>query len=392
MNFYIDRLNNELRNILNFWYKHVFHDQYIASEVYSGGTINKSAPTGSLFLSKILYGVSAASRHLNENQYIPLADKAYIDLTTTFKNPKGGFYWAINNSGKIIHDELNVSYAQIFIAYGLIEYYALTANEQIKELLTEQISFIESILIDKEDGSLMDGFHPDWKPSISQSKSLGTHLHMLETYIKLSEVIQDGSCNTKIENLLELILTHFINSKTCEVIHNFDNQWNAMPTENRIGHNMELSWSICRAARSIRNEELYKKCSQTAIEICNKAIELAFDKQYGGMFNRFDKKELIVTDKEWWTQAESVIGFLNAYTLTTDKKYLSYAIRLLEYIDNIFSDAIDGEWYDSVSRDGTPYLDKPKVHLWKSLYHNVLYCLETSNYLQKLYVRAGEKV
>jgi cellobiose epimerase len=392
MNFYIDRLNNELRNILNFWYKHVYHDQSIASEVYSSGTINKGAPTGSLFLSKVLYGVSAASRHLKEDQYRPLADKAFIELTTTFRNPKGGFYWAINNNGKIIHDEINVSYAQTFAVYGLIEYYAFTAKEAAKELLNEQISFIDSILVNKEDGSYKDGFGQDWRPSVNQSKSLGTHLHMLQAYVKLNEVMKDGSCNGKIENLLDLILTHFINDNTFEVIHNFDSKWNAMPNENWIGHNMELSWSICKAARTIRHEQLYKKCSQIAVELCNKAIEQGFDTQYGGMFNRFDNKELIITDKEWWTQAESVIGFLNAYALTTDKKYLSYAIRILEYIDNIFSDSVDGEWYDSVSRDGTPYLDKPKVHFWKSLYHNVLYCLETSNYLQKLYVRASEKV
>jgi cellobiose epimerase len=392
MNFYIDRLNNELRNILNFWYKHVYHDQHIASEVYSSGTINKGAPTGSLFLSKVLYGVSAASRHLKEDQYRPLADKAFTELTTTFKNPKGGFYWAMNSNGKIIHDEINVSYAQTFAVYGLIEYYAFTEKEAVKEMLNEQISFIDTVLVNKEDGSYIDGFSQDWRPSVNQSKSLATHLHMLGAYVKLSELMNDGSCNGKIKNLLELILAHFINDTTCEIVHNFDSRWKAMPNENWIGHNMELSWSICKAARVIRHEQLYKKCSQIAVELCDKAIEQGFDTKYGGMFNRFDKKELIITDKEWWTQAESVIGFLNAYTLTTDKKYLSYAIRILEYIDNIFSDSVDGEWYDSVSRDGTPYLDKPKVHFWKSLYHNVLYCLETSGYLQKLYVRAGEKV
>jgi cellobiose epimerase len=392
MNYYIERLDKELRNILNFWYKHVYHDQGIAAEVYNCGTINKGANTGSLFLSKIIYGVSAASVHLSDNQYKPLADKAYSDLSTRFKNPKGGYYWAMNNNGKILHDEINVSYSQAFVVYGLIEYYALTASEPVKEALNEQISFIEKVLVNKEDGSFKDGFTQDWRPLANQTKSLGTHLHMLEAYVKRFEVLKDTSCKAKIENLLELILTHFIDDRTFEVFHQFDNNWQALPNENWLGHNMELSWIICKAAREIRNEILFKRCSQVAVELCNQAIEQGFDTQYGGMFNRFDKKELIITDKEWWPQAESVVAFLNAYRITTDKKYLSYAIRLLEYIDNIFSDSIEGEWYDSVTREGSPFLEKPKVHFWKSLFHNVRYCLETANYLQKLYVKASEKV
>jgi cellobiose epimerase len=329
---------------------------------------------------------------LKEDHYKYLATTAYTDLTTKFKNPKGGYFWALNNNGKVIHDEINVSYAQAFVVYGLLEYYALTSDESVKELLTEQITFIESTIKNKVDGSYMDGFGQDWRPIENQTKSLGTHLQMLEVFLKLKDVTCDASCNSKIENLLELILTHFIHEKSFEVMHQFDEYWKALPNENWIGHNMELSWIICKAARELRSQVLFTKCKQITIELCDRAIKYGFDKNYGGMFNRFNKNELIITDKEWWPQAESVIGFLNAYTITTDKKYLSYAIRLLEYIDNIFSDPIDGEWYDSVSREGTPYLDKPKVHFWKSLYHNVRYCLETSNYLQKLYVRTGEKV
>ena len=392
MNFYNDRLNNELKNILNFWFNHAYQEQGIATEVYNSGTINKNALTGSLFLSKVLYGTSAACLHLKEERYKPLADKAYEELTTTFKNPKGGFFWAINNNGKVLHDEINVSYSQAFVLYGLIEYYGLTSNESVWNLLNEHILFIESILVNREDGSYCDGFSMKWDPLTNRTRSLGTHLHMLEAYVRLSEVLKNSTYNERIESLINLMITRFINIKTAEVIHQFDDKWKSLPNENWIGHNMETSWIICKAARKVKNNDLNQKCKDIAVKLCDKAIEQGFDRNYGGMFNRFDKKELIITDKEWWAQAESVIGFLNAYTITADKKYLSYAIRLLEYIDNIFSDPIDGEWYDSVSREGIPYRDKPKLHFWKSMYHNVRYCIETSNYLEKIYVAVGEKI
>ena len=129
-----------------------------------------------------------------------------------------------------------------------------------------------------------------------------------------------------------------------------------------------------------------QNCKDTAVKLCNHAIELGFDIKYGGMFSRFEKDTPVTTDKDWWTQTESVLAFLNAHSLTGDKKFLSYAIRLLEYIDNTFSDAINGEWYDTVSREGKPYIDKPKAHLWKSIYHNVRYCVLTVKHLENLFV------
>ncbi len=391
MNYYIERMDNELRSILNFWDKYTSLENSIATEVYNSGTVNKAAPIGSLFLSKVIYGISAASKYLKDDQYKPLADKAFIELTTLLKNPNGGYLWGINSYGKVIHDEINVSYSQAFIMHSLIEYYEFTKDEKIKNLLDEQIYFIENTLINPKDGSYLDGFNKSWSPVKNQTRSIGMHLNMLEAYIKLSEVYGLENIHEKIKKLLELILTRFVNYKSFEVIHQLNENWKALPNENWIGHNMETSWIICKAARTIGDPELNLKCKKTAAEICNNAISFGFDSEYGGMFNRFNKKELIVTDKEWWPQAESVIALLNAYTITTDKKYLSYAIRLLEYIDNIFSDPIEGEWYDSVSREGIPYKEKPKVHFWKSLFHNVRYCIETSHFLERLYVKASER-
>jgi mannobiose 2-epimerase len=391
MNFYIERLNNELQNILNFWKKYTSLENGIATEVYNSGTVNKAAPIGSLFLAKVIYGISASCKHLQDSQYKFLADKAFDELITKLKNPVGGYYWAINNNGKVIHDEINVTYAQAFIMNGLIEYYELTGNDIVKEILNEQMNFIENTLKNPIDDSYTDGYNQNWKPVEKQSKSIGMHLHMLEAFIKASEVFGAKDHNDRIKNLLNLILIHFVNHKTFEITHQLDEKWKALPNENWIGHNMEASWIICKAARKIGDPDLIQQSKNIAIEVCNNSISFGFDSKYGGMFNRFDKKELIVTDKEWWPQAESVIALLNAYSITTDKKYLSYAIRLLEYIDNIFSDPIDGEWYDSVTREGLPYKEKPKVHFWKSLYHNVRYCIETSQYLQRLYVRASEK-
>jgi mannobiose 2-epimerase len=387
MQYYVERLDNELRNILSFWYKNAYKEQEIAPEVDHSGSINRQAPLGTIYLSRIIYGASAACTYLKDKSYLPLADCAYNTLITKLKNPKGGYYWGIQNNTNILHDETNISMAQAFVVYGLGEYYALTGNESVRKHLDEQINFIENTLKNNDEGSFRDGFTLNWDPLLKQTKSLGTHLHLLEAYVKFQETTKNINYLQNIERLIEIILGQFINPKMSEVIHQFDNKWKALPNENWIGHNVEVSWILYKSAMVTENPLLLQKSKEAALSLCTSAIELGFDVKYGGMFNRFNKKHLISNDKEWWPQAESVIAFLNAYSISVDKKFLSHAIRLLEYIDNTFSDPVAGEWYDSVSREGMPYRDKPKLHFWKSMYHNVRYCIETSKSLQKLFVK-----
>jgi cellobiose epimerase len=238
----------------------------------------------------------------------------------------------------------------------------------------------------KKDGSYPDGFTFGWNATDRQYRSLATHLHLLEAYTKVRKITKNLHYDKFIENLIKIILKHFINLKVTRVLHQYDNNWMALPDENWMGHNVETSWILCDAARVLNNPELMHNCKEVAIKLVDHAIELGFDTKYGGMFNRFEKANPISTDKEWWPQAESVIAFLNAHSLTGDKKYLSYAIRLLEYIDNTFSDTVNGEWYDTVSREGKPYTEKPKAHLWKSMYHNVRYCILTLKHLENMFV------
>jgi mannobiose 2-epimerase len=386
MNYYRERLNTELQNIMNFWLNNAIRDLKIAPEINNEGIANFNATLGTIYVSRILYGSSAANNHLKNNQYRILSDLAHKTLTQQLRNPKGGYFWGKNPDGTILHDEVNASFAQPFVLYGLTEYYTLTGDEKVRDQIAEQIDFIENKLLKKKDGSYADGFTYTWNATDKQYRSLGTHLHLLEAYTKVRKITRNSQYDKYIENLVRIILKHFINLKVTRVIHQFDSNWSPLADENWIGHNVEASWILCDAARVLKNPELMHNCKEVAIKLVNHAIELGFDPQYGGMFNRFKNGSTLTTDKEWWPQAESVLGFLNAHSLTGDKKYLSFAIRLLEYIDNTFTDPIRGEWYDTVSREGKPYMDKPKAHLWKSMYHNVRYCILTVKHLDNLFV------
>lgn len=385
MTYYIERLNHELHSILHFWQNYVFQKGIIACEVNSDGTKNETAPTGSIYISRITYGASAACLHLHDNSFRSLADIAYLTLTNKLKNPEGGYYWGFTNDGTLIHDENNISLAQAFALYGITQYAAFTGNNQALKEADDHYFFIQKSLKHADNFSYLDGFTKDWKPSAGQGYSLGTHIHLLEAFISYYNITKYDQVLFAIEGLISTIMHYFIRCETGEVIHNFDPNWKPLPNETWIGHNMETSWILCRAAKTTGNTRLIDATQNTALIFCDKAIELAFDPGYGGMFNKFREGVRISDEKEWWTQAESVIALLNAYSLSNDKRYLSYSIRLLEYIDNTFSDPHHGEWYDSVAREGMPIYDRPKLHFWKSMYHNVRYCIESANYLKKIF-------
>ena len=249
------------------------------------------------------------------------------------------------------------------------------------------VDFVESKIRNVQDLSYLDGFDQDWNPMKVQYKSLGTHLHLLEAYTRFLEVTDDLIYKRSVEQLIEIILSRFINSRHTEVFHQFNKKWELQPNEIWIGHNLETGWIVYNSACLIRNKDLIEKSKIALTDLCDNAIEKAFDTRYGGMFNRFIQNNLISSNKEWWPQAESVLALMTAYYVTHNKKFLSYAIRLLEYIDNTFSDARRGEWFDTVTREGQPVRDQPKLHLWKSMYHNVRYCYQTVRHLEQLFVR-----
>ncbi len=388
MDYYIERLNNELKNIVSFWQKFAIVDNHIAAEVSNNGHPVYNAPLGSIYLSRLLFGSSSSCMYTHESSYRQLADLAYHTLRNQLSNPNGGYYWAVDRNGEIVHDNLNVSMAQAFVIYGLSEYYALTGDEDVKREIFHQIDFIESKLKHYLDNSYLDGYEEDWKPLKKQYKSLGTHLHLLEAYSKFVTVSGDSIYKRSIEKLIEILISWFINKETGEVLHQFDIDWNPLPNENWIGHNMEAGWVLYNSAWIIKNNDLIKECQSILLSLCDHAIDVGFDHQYGGMFNRFINGKVITTNKEWWTQSESVITLLYAHRISNNKKYLSYAIRLLEYIDNSFSDQEKGEWFDSITREGKPIYELPRLHLWKSMYHNVRYCIESVKQLERLFVKA----
>lgn len=75
-----------------------------------------------------------------------------------------------------------------------------------------------------------------------------------------------------------------------------------------------------------------------------------------------------MTDKEWWQNFESLTGFLDAYQVTEDERYLEKFAELWEFDKKYFYNKEIGESRQLLSQDGTPII-ADIGNQWKCIYH-----------------------
>jgi mannobiose 2-epimerase len=152
--------------------------------------------------------------------------------------------------------------------------------------------------------------------------------------------------------------------------------WHSLTKDISYGHDIEGSWLLYEAALASGDEIIISKVTKTALAIAEVIYTTAIDHTNNGLFSGCNEAGFIHTKKEWWSQAEAVVGFYNAYELSGDQKYLKVADVIWSYIQNHFVDRTHGEWHNELSLDNTPDTSMPKAGFWKCPYHNARACFE----------------
>jgi mannobiose 2-epimerase len=99
--------------------------------------------------------------------------------------------------------------------------------------------------------------------------------------------------------------------------------------------------------------------------------------------------KIIDAGKEWWPQTEAMVGFVNAFQLSRDAKFVEAARRAWQFADRQLVDRVYGEWFWRILPDGRMDQKMPKVSEWKGPYHVLRACLETTRRLTVLASRAN---
>ena len=105
---------------------------------------------------------------------------------------------------------------------------------------------------------------------------------------------------------------------------------------------------------------------------------------YKSMFYEAEPNGVSKSNKDWWVQAEAVVGYLNAYQLTGDQKYFDVAHNIWQFIEDNIVDKKGGEWFWAVDAKGNVNKAQPKVSEWKCPYHNSRACVEIIQRLDQI--------
>lgn len=386
-------------NILPFWLKHApdretggFYGQVTAELAPV-----KSAPRGALLTSRILWTFSAAYVRDRNPEFIQMAHRAYDDLLTRFwDNEHGGLYWTVTAEGKPL-DTTKQIYGQVFGIYALSEYYRATSEPAALERAIVLYRLVEKQARDVANGGYFEVFSNDWRREQPRkslvnpfaAKSQNTHLHVMEAYTNLLRVWPDTELKENLRALLKLMLTQIYDSKTHHLRLFLSDDWKLKSEQYSYGHDIEAAWLMTEAAATLGDKELGEQTRVTALAIAETTLKEGIDGD-GGVFNEGGIAGVSDFQKDWWPQAEAVVGFLNAYQISGDKRFLDAAIKTWRFIERRVADHIGGEWFEFVARNGTP-CHTPKINLWKCPYHNSRACLEIMARLEEPMTASGRR-
>ncbi|MFA7494212.1 MAG: AGE family epimerase/isomerase [Proteiniphilum sp.] len=373
-------------HILPFWMTRMKDEQRggYYGRITGDNQLEAEAPRGGVLNARILWTFSSAALHLGSETYLAEAKRAkeYI-FTHFFDEQFGGTYWMLHADGTPA-DEKKQIYSQAFFVYALTEYYRVSGDEEALSKAKELFRFIEQYAFDVKENGYFEAYSRDWvllddlrlsEKDANEKKTMNTHLHILEAYTNLYRVWKDNHLAQQLRNLIDLFLKKIINRETGHLGLFFDEEWNKKSYAVSYGHDIEASWLLDEAAVVLGDDEKLVQVRVMSLKVADAVTEGL--RKNGGLMNEKNEETGYTDDNcDWWVQAESIVGFFNAFQISGKKEYLHTAIRSWIFVKRYILDRQNGEWYWSVSPGGCKDTVNDKAGFWKCPYHNSRMCLE----------------
>ena len=378
-------LKKELtEDILPYWSKKICKgDTGFYGRISGEEVIDPEAPVGAIMTSRILWTFSNAFRLFRREEYKTMAMQAKSLIINNFYDiEQGGIYWSINPDGTPLDTKKQI-YAIAFCIYGLAEWNRASGDEEALELAKKLYRDIEKHSFDTCKNGYFEAFTREWgeiqdmrlsDKDANESKTMNTHLHVLEAYTGLYRVWKDGGLAAQLKNLIGIFLDRILGADAHLRLF-FDDDWNCGYKIFSYGHDIEASWLLHEAALVLGDEATIGKVEKEVPRIAAAAGE-GFTAKGGMIYEKDNATGHIDGDRHWWVQAETVVGYFNLWQLTGEPSGLENSIECWEFIRNNLIDRENGEWFWSIRQDVTVNRTDDKAGFWKCPYHNGRMCME----------------
>lgn len=355
-------------NIMPFWMKYGLDRE-------NGGVYTCVNRDGSLmdttksvwFQGRFAFICSFAYNNVEKNQEWLDAAKSTLEFIEKHCfDEQGHMYFSVTAEGKPLRKRRYV-FSETFAAIAMSEYALATGDQHWAKRAIQVFEDTQRFLATP--GFLPAKFEADVK---LQGHSIVMILINVGSCIR--KVVDDPKLTQQIDESIEKLKKYFIHPEFKCLLETVGENGEFIDTNMtrtiNPGHCIETSWFIMEEAK-LRGWD--KPMFDLALQVFDWSWDWGWDKQYGGIINFRDCKNLPSQDysqdmKFWWPQCEAIIASLYAYLGTGDEKYLYRHERISEWTYAHFPDAEYGEWYGYLHRDGT-VAQPAKGNLYKGPFH-----------------------
>ena len=356
-----------VNNIMPFWLKN-------GLDRVNGGVYTCVDRDGSLidstksvwFQGRFAFVCSFAYNTVEKNPEWLAAAKSTIDFIEAHCfDTDGRMYFEVMADGTPLRKRRYV-FSESFAAIAMAEYAKASGDMTYAQKALDLFKDIRKFV------ATPGYMEPKYLPSL-QAKGHSLVMILINTASRIRNVISDPVLDQQIDESIAS-LKDFMKPEFEALLEMVGPNGEFIDTINgrliNPGHCIETAWFLLEEAK---HRGWDKELTQQALQILDWSWEWGWDKQYGGIINFRDCRNLPPQDysqdmKFWWPQTEAIIATLYAYEATGDDKYLIWHKQISEWTYAHFPDAEYGEWYGYLHRDGT-VAQPAKGNIFKGPFH-----------------------
>lgn len=308
----------------------------------------------------------------------------------------GGFYWMMDRAGNPTNKQ-KIGYGHSFAIYSLSEYTLATGDPIGLEYAEKVFDLLQKYAVDTNYGGYWEFFSEKWElmgPGAAggDRKTLDVHMHLMEAFTTLYEASGKEIHRRKLKESIEILIQKVMHAEYGTGIPQFWANWQVAPQikfdvvwgwdrfaeggqkassedNTSYGHNSEFAWLLLHALKIGKfDTNEFKTNIEKAFY---HSLNFGVDWEFGGVFVEGSHAgEVFDKEKEFWQQAEMLIGMLDAYLFTKNEKFLEAYQCIHRFVFDKMINYKTGEWWPLMTREGEP-IWRHMSHSWKINYHNV---------------------
>jgi len=323
----------------------------------------------------------------------------------------GGFYWTVDRKGDVQIDK-KILYGLSFAIYALSEYTLATGDQRGVEHAQATFDLVQRHCADPEYGGYFEMFERHWERCGPGSgggdrKTLDVHMHLMEAFTALFECTRNATHKRALQEDIEILTRRMLHPQFATGIPQFWADWRVAPQikfdvvwgwdrfvdggtkahaddNTSYGHNVECAWLLLHALDVLgEHPGPYEDVIRKQLD---HAVAAGIDDEYGGVYveGPHDGRAAHDTEKEFWQQAETLIGMLDGCVLFgLDPYWKAYETVHRFVFDKVINREV-GEWWPLLTRDGNTPIWTHMGHSWKINYHSVRAMIQSINRLDTL--------